>query len=98
MSQSTCDGCGRRISIAGGIANVWSFDERRATEGTAMTFDFADGSTHQLCFACIDRLPEEPTGADVDALGERDLEYEDGPVEEDPQLAEERSPDDSSDG
>ena len=71
MPAKSCDGCGRRISIAGGIANVWSFDERRATEGTAMTFEFEDDSTHQLCFACIERLPDEPTAADVEAISER---------------------------
>ena len=76
MAGTTCDGCGQRISIAGAIANVWSFDERRATEGTAMTLEFPDGSTHQLCFPCIERLPEEPTTEDVEALEARDRESE----------------------
>ena len=71
MPAQSCDGCGRRITVAGGIANVWSFGEGRATEGTAMTLEFEDGSTHRLCFPCIERLPEEPTAADVRAIDER---------------------------
>lgn len=63
-----CDGCGREVSIAGGIANFWTMD---ATETGGMTLEFeADDSEHFLCFACIERLPEDPTAADVDALEE----------------------------
>jgi hypothetical protein len=66
MSQR-CDGCGAEITVAGGIANIWS------TEGTTtsgMTLEFTDGTEHLLCFECIEALPDDPTAADVAALGE----------------------------
>lgn len=69
MSGERCDGCGRRVSVAGGIANVWSFGGRRTS---GMTLELADGSEHFLCFDCVNDLPDEPTEADVVALPERD--------------------------
>lgn len=61
-----CEGCGRRVRIAGGIANFWTFSGSR-TEGMTLEFD-SDGSEHFLCFGCIDELPENPTAADVSAI------------------------------
>lgn len=58
-----CDGCEKEVTIAGGIANFWTMDATE-TGGLELTFD-ADGSEHFLCFECIDRLPDEPTAADV---------------------------------
>jgi hypothetical protein len=55
------------VRIAGGIANLWSFDGDR-TEG--LTLELEDGSEHFLCYDCIERLPEDPSGRDVAALGE----------------------------
>lgn len=72
MAKDSCDGCGETVTVAGGIANVWSFDQSRATEGTALSLEFADGSSHLLCFPCIERLPEDPTAADVEALADGD--------------------------
>jgi len=66
MTTDPCDGCGRPVKIAGGIANLWSFDGDR-TGGVTLEFD-ADGSEHFLCFDCIEALPEDPTAADVEAL------------------------------
>jgi hypothetical protein len=63
-----CDGCGREVSIAGGITNFWTMDATE-TGGMTLTFD-ADGTEHFLCFDCIDRLPDDPTAADVEALEE----------------------------
>jgi len=68
MAPEPCDGCGRRVSVAGGIANVWSF-EGSHTDG--LTLELADGSEHFLCFDCVDDLPEEPTAADVAGLPDR---------------------------
>jgi hypothetical protein len=65
MASDSCDGCGRTVSIAGGIANLWSFDAD-ATGGLAL--ELADDSEYFLCFACIDRLPDEPRAEDVAAL------------------------------
>jgi len=67
MATEPCDGCGRRVTIAGGIANIWTFggDE---TEGLAL--ELVDGSDHLLCYDCIDRLPDAPDSADVLALSE----------------------------
>jgi hypothetical protein len=67
MAQEPCDGCGRSVSIAGGVANLWSFGGDR-TEG--LMLELADGSDHLLCYDCIERLPDdrEPTTDDVAAL------------------------------
>ncbi|PSP26060.1 hypothetical protein BRC64_12510 [Halobacteriales archaeon QH_10_67_22] len=64
MANRPCDGCGERVSIAGGIANLWSFDGD-STDG--LTLELADGSEHFLCYDCIERLPDdvEPTAEDV---------------------------------
>jgi len=67
MGGDNCETCGREVSIAGGIANIWTMD---ATESGGMTLELGDGTEHFLCFDCIDALPEEPTAADVAALGE----------------------------
>ncbi|MFB6174175.1 MAG: hypothetical protein ABEI39_05975 [Halobacteriales archaeon] len=67
MAKRTCEGCGREVSIAGGIANLWTF-ENDATGG--LTLEFEDGSEHFLCFACVEELPDEPGAADVTALGD----------------------------
>ncbi|WP_435177177.1 DUF7561 family protein [Halorussus sp. AFM4] len=68
MATDTCDGCGEQVKIAGGIANLWTLDHD-ATGGMTLEFD-GDGTEHFLCFDCIERLPEEPTAADVEALGD----------------------------
>jgi hypothetical protein len=66
MSGDVCDGCGEEVSVAGGIANLWTMD---STETGGMILEFeSDGTEHFLCFECIEALPEEPTAADVDEL------------------------------
>jgi hypothetical protein len=65
MATEPCDGCGRDVSIAGGIANLWSFNTD-STDG--LTLELADGSEYFLCFACIERLPDDPSAEDVAAL------------------------------
>ncbi|WP_435365391.1 DUF7561 family protein [Haloarchaeobius sp. DYHT-AS-18] len=68
MSRDPCDGCGKPVPISGGIANLWSFS---GDEAGGMTLEFdSDGSEHFLCFDCIERLPDDPTAADVAALEE----------------------------
>ncbi|QLH81460.1 DUF7561 family protein [Halosimplex pelagicum] len=64
MTTRPCDGCGEDVSIAGGIANIWT-REKRTTDGLAL--ELADGSDHFLCYDCIERLPDErePTADDV---------------------------------
>jgi hypothetical protein len=73
MTREPCDGCGRQLSIAGGIANLWSFGGDQ-TEG--LTLELADGSEHFLCYDCIERLPDdrEPTAEDVAGLVPHDAE------------------------
>ncbi|WP_135821771.1 DUF7561 family protein [Halostella litorea] len=66
MTTDPCDGCGRPVKIAGGIANLWTFDGDE-TGGVTLEFD-ADGSEHFLCYDCIEDLPEDPSAADVAAL------------------------------
>ncbi|MFB6267313.1 MAG: hypothetical protein ABEI31_06620 [Halodesulfurarchaeum sp.] len=60
-----CDGCGREVPVAGGIANLWTLEP---TETGGITLELADGSEHFLCFSCIERLPDEPREEDVVAL------------------------------
>ncbi|NUC73856.1 hypothetical protein HTZ84_16375 [Haloterrigena sp. SYSU A558-1] len=72
MARNTCDGCGRTVSVAGGIANLWTFGEDDGSDGTAMTLELADGSEHLLCYPCIEALPDEPTADDVARLEQVD--------------------------
>lgn len=67
MATEPCDGCGRRVTIAGGIANIWTFG---GDEAGGLTLELSDGSEHLLCYDCIDELPDEPDSADVAALDE----------------------------
>lgn len=59
MGKTSCDGCGRTVSVAGGIANIWTFGENDGSDGTAMTLEFEDGTEHLLCYPCIEALPRE---------------------------------------
>lgn len=68
MASDTCDGCGEQVTIAGGIANLWTL-EKDTTGGMTLEFD-SDGTEHFLCFDCMERLPDNPTAEDVVALGE----------------------------
>jgi len=68
MATQPCDGCGRPVSVAGGIANLWSF-EKSTTDG--LQLELADGTDHFLCFECVDDLPDDAAEADVDALPDR---------------------------
>jgi hypothetical protein len=67
VSTETCEGCGERIRVGGGVDDLWSFAD--ASEG-GLYLELADGTDHVLCFDCVARLPEnrEPTAADVAAL------------------------------
>lgn len=65
MTTEPCDGCGEEVTIAGGIANVWTMEQ---TPTSGMTLEFDDGSEHFLCFACIEELPDHPATEDVEAL------------------------------
>lgn len=67
MATEPCDGCGERVTIAGGIANLWSFG---GDHSGGLTLELDDGSEFLLCYDCIERLPDNPTSADVTALGE----------------------------
>lgn len=71
MGGTRCDGCGREVPVAGGIANFWTLEH---TETGGLSLELADGSEHFLCFACIDRLPDDEavTAADVAALEPRE--------------------------
>ncbi|MFC4540944.1 hypothetical protein ACFO5R_03245 [Halosolutus amylolyticus] len=74
MGQGTCDGCGRSVTAAGSVANLWTFGDRDGSEGTAMTLEFEDGSEHLLCYPCIEVLPDHPTATDVERLSQVDGE------------------------
>lgn len=69
MGRARCDGCGKGVSLAGGIANLWTFQP--GTTG-GITLELADGTEHFLCFDCVDELPDDPTAADVAALDAAD--------------------------
>lgn len=80
MASDTCDGCGADVPIGGGISGLW----RSAQSGTGgMILELSDGTEHFLCFACIDRLPEEPSAADVRALEPAGPNGRVGPVDTD---------------
>ena len=68
MAKQGCDGCGRRVRIAGGIGDFWSFSNDGPSGG--MDLELADGSEFFLCFDCIEQLPDDrdATEADVGAL------------------------------
>lgn len=72
MAKSSCDGCGRTVTVTGGIANLWTFGE--GSDGTAMTLELVDGSEHLLCYPCIETLPDEPAAEDVERLEQVDAE------------------------
>lgn len=76
MGKAFCDGCGRKVTVAGGVANLWTFGERDGSDGTALTLDLEDGTTHLLCYPCIEKLPDNPTEDDVEALEAHDAETE----------------------
>jgi len=67
MAKQPCEGCGQSVNIGGGIANIWTL-ENKQTEG--MTLELADGTEHFLCYDCMDRLPDDRnvTAEDVAAL------------------------------
>jgi len=65
MATEPCDGCGQRVTIAGGITNIWTFG---GDEAEGLTLELSDGSEHLLCYDCIDRLPDEPDSSDIAAL------------------------------
>jgi hypothetical protein len=67
MARQPCDGCGRQVPIAGGIANLWTL-EKETTGG--IDLELVDGSEFFLCFECIERLPDD---RDVTAADVRDL-------------------------
>jgi hypothetical protein len=67
MASEPCDGCGQKVNIGGGIADIWTL-ENRQTEGMAL--ELADGTEHFLCYDCIDRLPDD---RDVVAADVRNL-------------------------
>jgi hypothetical protein len=70
MAREPCDGCGRSVQIAGGIANFWTL-EKDTTDG--LTLELADGGEYFLCYECIELLPEDRdvTSEDVEDLPER---------------------------
>jgi hypothetical protein len=62
MAKESCDACGDDVPIGGGISGLWSSDP----QGTGgMTLELRDGTEHFLCFDCIEKLPDDPTEADV---------------------------------
>jgi hypothetical protein len=69
MARRACDGCGDRVRVAGGIGDFWSFE---AETSGGMTLELADGSEHFLCFACIERLPDDADVTVEDVAGLRE--------------------------
>ncbi|ERH11392.1 MAG: hypothetical protein J07HB67_00399 [halophilic archaeon J07HB67] len=67
MARQACDGCGDSVTVAGGIANLWTL-EKDATGGIEL--ELVDGTDQFLCYGCIERLPddEEITADHVDRL------------------------------
>ncbi|QLG49664.1 DUF7561 family protein [Natrinema halophilum] len=74
MSKDSCDGCGRTVTVSGGIANLWSFGRDAGTVGTAITLELEDGTSHLLCYPCLEAIPDYPTAEDVERLEQVDGE------------------------
>ncbi|ELY90681.1 hypothetical protein C483_11491 [Natrialba hulunbeirensis JCM 10989] len=74
MATDVCDGCGRAVSVAGGIANLWTFGENDGSDGSAITLELADGTEHLLCYPCLEVIPDDPTAEDVARLEQVDPE------------------------
>lgn len=83
MSTRRCDGCGRRVHVAGGIGDFWDFGTRETPDPGGLVLELADDTEHFLCMQCIDDLPDNPTEADVQALGDRDADSASGQNTED---------------
>ena len=67
MAREACEACGDSVSIAGGIAEIWTLSHQPSG---GMTLEFDDGTVAFLCFDCIEQLPESPTAEDLAALSE----------------------------
>jgi len=65
VTTESCEACDRDVRIAGGVANLWTFESDRSG---GMTLELEDGSEWFLCFECIEALPESATSADVTSL------------------------------
>jgi hypothetical protein len=68
MTTQPCDVCGRKVRIAGGIGDFWSFATGSGSGATGgIDLELADGSEWFVCLDCIDDLPgdREVTGEDV---------------------------------
>lgn len=65
MARRSCEACGRKVKIAGGIGDLWSFDYGPSD---GMTLEYEDGREYFLCFDCIEQLPAAATPEDVEAL------------------------------
>jgi len=65
MASARCDGCGRKVRVAGGIADLWSFD---LGPSGGVTLELDDGGERFLCFDCLESLPPDATAEDVRAL------------------------------
>ncbi|WP_254521894.1 DUF7561 family protein [Natrinema caseinilyticum] len=72
MSKASCDGCGRTVTVSGGIANLWSFGTDAGTVGTAISLELEDGTKHLLCYPCLEAIPDHPTVEDVERLEQVD--------------------------
>ena len=56
MASQSCDGCDEQVSVAGGVANLWTL-EKDATGGIEL--ELIDGTETFLCYDCIERLPDD---------------------------------------
>jgi hypothetical protein len=76
VTTDPCENCGTRVRVAGGIGDMWN--PPAPTGG--LTVEFETGGEAFLCFACLEKLPDEPTQADVDELDGGDAsDGDDGP-------------------
>ncbi|GGL46411.1 DUF7561 family protein [Halocalculus aciditolerans] len=76
MSTRRCEGCGRRVHVAGGIGDFWDFGTLKKPDPGGLVLEFGDGSEFFLCTECIERLPEDADQSDVEALAAGDVDSE----------------------
>ncbi|QLC33341.1 hypothetical protein EFA46_003665 [Halarchaeum sp. CBA1220] len=68
MSTRRCDACGERVEVPGGVGDFWDFGDLEKAGPGGLTLELEDDSEFFLCFDCIERLPENPSRADVAAI------------------------------
>lgn len=72
MGKRTCEACGKRVRVSGGVGDFWDFGSLKKEATGGLVLELADGSEFFLCYDCIEKLPDDPTAEDVEAISAAD--------------------------